>query len=291
MRHAPWAVVIPVLVVCLTCSGCGLLIGKALKLKDTFQPSSTHQTTSSDSSSSSKDTTETIAHHPEASSPESVAPTGPAGESGEKTEPAIIRGTLPQPARGETRTVYVPVGAQRTLTRSDLGGLSQWQLDILRNEIYAAHGRPFRRSDLRSYFSGKSWYREDGAYSESRLSALEKRNAAFIADYQQGRSTARNGSSSDSRPGRSFGADGQMLYWSSARRVTAADLVGLNSWQLDVARNEVYARHGRIFKRDDLRNYFNSLPWYHPDASYSDGRLSAIERRNAEFMRTYQGLR
>jgi hypothetical protein len=52
-------------------------------------------------------------------------------------------------------------------------------------------------------------------------------------------------------------------------------------------RNEIYARHGWIFRRADLRNYFESQPWYRPrsdNAFYSnrqvEAELSPLERRN-----------
>lgn len=199
----------------------------------------------------------------------------------------VIVGKLPQPAGGGGggKSRYVPVGAQRTLTTSDLSGLSGWQLDVLRNEIYAAHGRKFDRADLRAYFRKQSWYVEDSSFTEARLSSLEKRNAAFIASYQKsrGKTSSRRSSSSGSRSGGGF-----VLSFSSSRTVTSSDLSGLSAWQLDIARNEIYARHGRIFKRSDLRNYFRSQGWYREDSGFSEGRLSSLEKRNAEFIRQYQ---
>ena len=39
--------------------------------------------------------------------------------------------------------------------------LSARQLRILRNAVYARHGRPFDSKDLKDYFSIRSWYRAD----------------------------------------------------------------------------------------------------------------------------------
>jgi hypothetical protein len=54
-------------------------------------------------------------------------------------------------------------------------------------------------------------------------------------------------------------------------------------------RNEIYARHGWIFRRPDLRNYFESQPWYRPksdNAYYSnrqvEAELTPIEKRNLQ---------
>ena len=54
---------------------------------------------------------------------------------------------------------------------------------------------------------------------------------------------------------------------SSTRYLTNADLNGLSEWQIRIARNEIYARHGRIFKSDDLADYFASKSWYTPSVS------------------------
>lgn len=42
------------------------------------------------------------------------------------------------------------------------------------------------------------------------------------------------------------------------------ELSGMSTWDLYIARNEIYARHGRMFNRSDLQDYFNSQAWYEP---------------------------
>lgn len=83
-----------------------------------------------------------------------------------------------------------PVGSQRYLTVGDLSGLSSWQLDILRNEIYAWHGRRFQRGDLQAYFDRQPWYRPvyaPEAFPEGLLSSLERYNVELIANHQGNR--------------------------------------------------------------------------------------------------------
>lgn len=70
------------------------------------------------------------------------------------------------------------------LRAGDLQFMSEWELTLMRNEIYAVHGRIFQDSELRAYFQQRPWYRPDPSFQESRLSARERRNAKFIADYQ-----------------------------------------------------------------------------------------------------------
>jgi hypothetical protein len=78
------------------------------------------------------------------------------------------------------------------------------------------------------------------------------------------------------------------------RSLSEADLEGKSNWELDVMRNEIYARHGRGFNREDLRAYFAQFSWYHPIYSpeafdqYHQDSLSPTERANAEFILDYQ---
>lgn len=73
----------------------------------------------------------------------------------------------------------------RVISESELETLSDWQLKVARNEIYARHGRPFVHQDLQCYFAAKSWYAEDPNYSDSTLSATEQKNIAAILNYEQ----------------------------------------------------------------------------------------------------------
>ena len=49
---------------------------------------------------------------------------------------------------------------------------------------------------------------------------------------------------------------------------------------LKVLRNEVYARHGRIFKDQALQKYFAAQPWYEPNPDFKDDQLNEIEAGN-----------
>jgi hypothetical protein len=77
----------------------------------------------------------------------------------------------------------LPPSMTRLLTTSDLRGKTKWQLEVMRNEIYARHGRKFVRPDLREYFLNQSWYRplyESDEFKPSWLSNIEHLNVAQI---------------------------------------------------------------------------------------------------------------
>lgn len=84
---------------------------------------------------------------------------------------------------------------------------------------------------------------------------------------------------------------------SRTRNLTEADLKGKSAWELTLIRNEIYARHGYVFKRAELANHFKKRPWYKPvtgDQERVWRQMSETERRNVEFIQEYQnrtGLR
>ena len=75
---------------------------------------------------------------------------------------------------------------------------------------------------------------------------------------------------------------------SDSHRYTTEELDELSDWELYLARNEIYARHGREFRNDDLTRYFEGQPWYEPTYSpddfdtHQDTILSEVERDNAQ---------
>jgi hypothetical protein len=54
-----------------------------------------------------------------------------------------------------------------------------------------------------------------------------------------------------------------------------------------LARNEIFARHGYVFKQKDLQNYFAAKPWYHADSAYKE-HLSPTEKQNVAQLRDYE---
>ena len=67
---------------------------------------------------------------------------------------------------------------------------------------------------------------------------------------------------------------------SDKRELTPDDLANLSCQQLDIARNEIYARHGQKFNRTDLTQYFSKFRWYNPTTF--DAPINAIEFINAK---------
>lgn len=66
---------------------------------------------------------------------------------------------------------------------------------------------------------------------------------------------------------------------------------GLTALECKIAKNEIYARHGRKFKDESLQNYFDSCSWYsgtvEPD-DFTEDMLSDIELSNLQMITSYE---
>lgn len=70
----------------------------------------------------------------------------------------------------------------------------------------------------------------------------------------------------------------------SFKEMTAADLDEFNPNSMRIMRNEVFARHGYIFKSDDLKDYFYAKAWYKPQFDNVDDKLSELEKANVKLL-------
>lgn len=86
-------------------------------------------------------------------------------------------------------------------------------------------------------------------------------------------------------------SDDYILPYSSSQYITEADLAGLSEWEIRVARNEIYARHGRIFTSSDLAEYFSQKSWYIPTIpadQFDNSYLNSIEIANLQVITQYE---
>lgn len=72
---------------------------------------------------------------------------------------------------------------------------------------------------------------------------------------------------------------------SDSRLLTEEDFDGKTKAELRLGRNEIFARHGRIFETEDLNEWFSSKDWYEPlytaDEFSQYVQLNQYERQNA----------
>lgn len=75
----------------------------------------------------------------------------------------------------------------------------------------------------------------------------------------------------------------------ATKALTDSDLAGFSKAQLRIMRNEIYARHGYIFKSKDLKDYFAKKDWYSGTVSdLNKIKLNKIEKQNVELIKFYE---
>lgn len=74
---------------------------------------------------------------------------------------------------------------------------------------------------------------------------------------------------------------------SNSRYLTESDIQNLSIREINYAKNEIYARHGRKFQSWELQNYFNSKSWYRgviEPSNFQQSVLNDYEKKNAELL-------
>lgn len=116
--------------------------------------------------------------------------TSAGGQPGGQTTGGQAGGTGSQPAEPvyilkESNTAYV--------SYETLRALSDWELCLARNELYARHGRKFQDPDLRRYFESQSWYKgtiEPADFDEDVFNEYEQENLKRILEVERSRHPA-----------------------------------------------------------------------------------------------------
>lgn len=69
---------------------------------------------------------------------------------------------------------------------------------------------------------------------------------------------------------------------------TESELENLDASELRILRNEIFAKHGYIFKSKDLKEHFNKFDWYKPEHENVDKMLSDIDVKNIELIKSFE---
>jgi hypothetical protein len=153
----------------------------------------------------------------------------------------------------------------RLISAQMLHGLSLYELRLLRNEIYARHGRSFQAPWLAQYFFSQPWYQPDDNFKDEQVTGSEKANVETIVAYEK-----------------------KIHDNLSSKPVTRALLAGLFVEDASQMRQEIYARRGKVFKEPWLQKYFSSFDWYKADPNYTDASLSVVEKSNIATIAAYE---
>lgn len=86
-------------------------------------------------------------------------------------------------------------------------------------------------------------------------------------------------------------ADEYLISYSDSRYLSEQDVQGFSVQELCYAKNEIFARHGRIFQSVELTEYFKAQSWYSgyiAPEEFQSSFLSEVEWTNAEFLRSLE---
>jgi hypothetical protein len=191
-----------------------------------------------------------------------------------------------------TSSGYIfPNSSTKKLTRSQILKVAKSNWGYARNEIYARHGYKFKNSKYRDYFAKKTWYKP-GNFSTGKLNSIEWYNMELIKSLEieygllKGSTTS---SGSGSSGGSSSGATNNSYVFanSSKKKLTDSQLKNLSKTKLGIARNEILARHGYVFKTAYYKKYFNNQKWY-KSGGYSSGKLNSTEWYNIKLIKKWE---
>lgn len=153
----------------------------------------------------------------------------------------------------------------KLITEAMLHGLSLHELRLLRNEIYARHGRVFKTLWLQQYFGNQIWYDGNEDFKDESLTGADKTNVETIVAYEN-----------------------KLHDQISTKPITRALLNGLFVEDVRKMRDEIYARHGKVFKNEWTQKYFASFDWYKPDPKFNETSLSTVEKQNLTTIAAYE---
>jgi hypothetical protein len=147
-----------------------------------------------------------------------------------------------------------------------LRGLSLHELRLLRNEIYARHGRQFQSLWLSQYFFSQPWYQPSDNFKDEDLSGADKQNVETIVVYEN------------------------RIHDELGRKPIARSLLeGLFVEDAAKMRQEIYARRGKVFTKEPwFQTYFESFAWYKPNEEFTDAQLTELEKRNIATIAAYE---
>ncbi len=164
--------------------------------------------------------------------------------------------------RNEDRNVALSVGDMDKfqnvlLTRDLLKNLTMNDLRMIRNEFWARRGRKFSTPGFRAVYEWQDWYKPLKDQSQVKLGDIEQRNVKLIE-----------------------AEEAELRDKIATEPITNEMVNGLFVEDLRVLRNEIYAKHGRVFKDPELQKYFAAQSWYQPNPEFKDEGLSETESKN-----------
>jgi hypothetical protein len=154
----------------------------------------------------------------------------------------------------------------KLISEQMLHGLSLNELRLLRNEVYARHGRQFQAAWLSQYFFSQPWYQPNENFKDEELTGPDKQNVETIVAYEK-----------------------KVHDELGSKPITRSLLEGLFIEDAVKMRQEIYARRGKVFVKEPwFQAYFESFAWYKANPDFTDAQLTELEKRNIATIAAYE---
>lgn len=152
------------------------------------------------------------------------------------------------------------------ITNSDLRGLSEAELKLLRGILFGKHGRVFEEKDIQDFVQSRPWYKANRGYRVSDINETERKTMDAIkeAEWKLHKQVEQ----------------GDLRFY-VLREFTEKELGTHTPLEWRLMRAEIEAIHGKPFWGESwLQSFFQERYWYRMDPDYGPKMLSSIERRN-----------
>ena len=135
------------------------------------------------------------------------------------------------------------------------------------NEMYEKYYAPWTESEMQNAIAERKQYRDQCSFYPEVSNYLE--NIRGVRDI-----------SSVVEP----------LYFTDLKIYKKQDFDQVPPLIIHLAKNEIYARHGYIFKNEDLNNYFKGQIWYEPSINAGDFKDSVFNKNEQENLKLLSSL-
>ena len=173
--------------------------------------------------------------------------------------------------------------------------LNSWKTDVtaLKKTIddKKAAEQAKAESEAESKRAAESKAAESKAAESKAAESKKNQTTETKKDSSKKDSSKKDSSKNNSSSSNSSASSDYVLPGSSSQYLSASDVKNLSSYQLMIARNEIYARHGRKFNDSELQAYFNGKSWYKGTVNPEDFSTSVFndyEIKNIQLIQSYE---
>lgn len=79
----------------------------------------------------------------------------------------------------------------------------------------------------------------------------------------------------------------EYMYPSDLNIITETELDQMDIDTINLIKEEIFARHGKIFTEENLKNYFSKKLWYTPNPNFAPSLLTDTEKENIKIIEDY----